>query len=74
MCFFFSLLPTTVWVVLGYFLLFSSTKTTGGLQLFGRILAIWAFIIAAFFPMMGAWVTFAGLCPQWGQGGWGGGG
>lgn len=74
MCFFFSLLPTTIWVVLGYFILFSSTKTAGGLQLFGRILAVWVFIIAAFFPMMGAWVTFAGLCPQLGQGGWGGGG
>ncbi len=74
MCFFFSLLPTTIWVVVGYFILFSSTKTAGGLQVFGRILAIWVFIIAAFFPMMGAWVTFAGLCAQWGSGGWGGGG
>ena len=63
MCFFFSFLPTTIWVVLGYFILFSSTKTAGGVQLFGRILAIWVFIIAAFFPVMGAWVTLAGLCP-----------
>ncbi len=74
MCFFFSFLPTTFWVVVGYFILFSSTKTAGGVRLFGRIVAIWVFIVAAFFPVMGAWVTFAGLCPQWGQGGCGGGG
>lgn len=52
MCFFFSFLPATIWVVLGYFLLFSSTKAEGGVRLLGRILAIWAFIIAAFFPLM----------------------
>jgi hypothetical protein len=69
MCFFFSFLPATIWVVLGYFLLFSSTRAEGGVRLFGRILAIWAFIIAAFFPLMGAYVTFAGLCPNWGGGG-----
>ena len=28
-----------------------------------RILAFWLFILAAFFPAMGAYVTFAGLCP-----------
>ena len=63
MCFFFSLLPATVWVILGYFILFSSTKTQGSIQMLGRILAIWVFVIAAFFPLMGAYVTFADLCP-----------
>lgn len=63
MCFFFSFLPATIWVVVGYFVLFSSTKTQGGVQMFGRVLAIWVFVIAAFFPVMGAYVTFAGLCP-----------
>jgi len=63
MCFFFSLLPATIWVTLGYFIFFSSTKTEGPLQMFGRILAIWVFVIAAFFPVMGAYVTFADLCP-----------
>jgi hypothetical protein len=29
MCFFFSLIPATIWVVLGYFILYSSTKTQG---------------------------------------------
>jgi hypothetical protein len=63
MCFFFSFLPATIWVVLGYFILFSSTKSQGVIQMFGRVLAIWVFVIAAFFPVMGAYVTLAGLCP-----------
>jgi hypothetical protein len=63
MCFFFSLIPATFCVVLGYFVLFSSTKTQGAVQMFGRILAFWLFIIAVFPPVMGAYVTFAGLCP-----------
>jgi hypothetical protein len=66
MCFFFSLIPATICVVLGYFILFSSTKTQGTVQMFGRILAFWVFIVAAFFPMMGAYVTFSGLCPPLG--------
>jgi hypothetical protein len=64
MCFFFSLVPATIWLVLGYFILFSSTKVQGTLQRFGHYLAIWVFIIAAFFPVMGAYVTFTGLCPS----------
>ena len=64
MCLFVSLIPATIWVVLGYFILFSTNKTVGAVQLFGQILAIWVFIVAAFFPVMGAYVTFAGLCPD----------
>lgn len=63
MCFFISLLPATVWVVIGYFILFSSTKTEGNVQKFGRGLAVWVFIIASFFPIMGAYMTLSGLCP-----------
>jgi hypothetical protein len=32
-------------------------------QTFGYILSIWVFLIAALFPAMGAYVTFADLCP-----------
>jgi hypothetical protein len=39
MWFFASLIPATIWVVLGYFILFSSTKSEGALQKFGQILA-----------------------------------
>ena len=62
MCFFVSLAPATFFVIIGYFILFSSTKTEGGVKRFGQILAIWLFVIAAFFPLMGLYVTFAGLC------------
>jgi hypothetical protein len=63
MCFLFSFVPATFWVVVGYFVLFSSTKTEGGIRTFGQILAIWIFVIAAVLPMMGAYVSLAGLCP-----------
>ena len=64
MCFFLSLVPATIWVVLGYFVLFSSYRTHGPIQMFGQVLAVWVFIIAAFFPVAGAYVTLAGLCPS----------
>lgn len=64
MWFFFSFLPATIWIVVGYFVLFSSTKAAGGIQLFGRILAVWVFIIAALFPVIGAYVTLTGFSPH----------
>lgn len=63
MCFFFSLVPATVWLVGGYFILFSTTKTEGTVRTFGQILAVWVFVIAAAIPVIGAYVTFSGLCP-----------
>ena len=66
MCFFFSLIPATIFVVIGYFVLFSSTKTEGAVNKSGRVLAIWIFVIAALVPMMGLYVTFTGLCPMGG--------
>jgi hypothetical protein len=63
MCFFFSFLPATFWIVIGYFVLFSTTKSEGGIRLFGKILAIWVFIIASFFPIAGAFITISGMCP-----------
>ncbi len=64
MCLIFSLLPATFFVILGYFVLFSSRKAEGKIGKFGLILAIWLFIIAAFFPICGAYVTFSGQCPM----------
>ena len=63
MCFFFSLIPATVWAIIGFFVLFASTKAEGGLSKFGQILGTWALVIAALFPLAGAFVTIAGLCP-----------
>ena len=62
MCFFISLFPATFWLVIGYIVLFLSTKSEGRVQKFGRVLAIWTFMIAAFIPVMGLVVTFIGLC------------
>ena len=63
MCFFFSFLPATIWLVIGYFIMFSSTKAVGRTRTFGRLLAIWVFVIAAFIPLMAAYVTLNDLCP-----------
>lgn len=63
MCFFFSLIPATFWLVVGYFVLFSSAKVDGGMRTFGRAVAIWLFVIAAVIPVIGAYVALAGLCP-----------
>ncbi len=64
MCFFFSLIPATIFTVIGYFVLFSSNKIEGTLGKFGQVLAIWLFVIALFFPICGAYVTVSGLCPM----------
>lgn len=61
MYFFLSLIPATLAVVLGYFILFSSTKTQGAVQAFGRLLAIWVFVLVAVFPIAGAYATYADL-------------
>jgi len=63
MCFAFSLIPATFWLVIGYFVLFVSGRAEGGVRTFGRILALWIFLIAALIPLMGAYVTLSGLCP-----------
>ena len=61
MYFFFSLIPATLLVVLGYFVLFSSTKTEGAVRTFGQILAIWIFVLAAILPVAGGYATYAGF-------------
>ena len=63
MFFFFSLIPATLAVVLGYFILFASTRAQGGVRTFGQILAVWVFILAAVFPLAGAYATYAGFSP-----------
>ncbi len=63
MCFFFSFLPATIWAVIGYFVLLSSTRTEGRVQTIGHWLAIWIFFIAVLIPIVAAYITLAGLCP-----------
>ena len=65
----------TFCVILGYFILFSSTKAEGRVKTLGQALAIWAFIIAGFISLAGAYVTSTGLCSMdmmgecWNRGG-----
>jgi Mn2+/Fe2+ NRAMP family transporter len=61
MIFVISLIPATVLVVVGYFVLFSSTRADGAMKAFGRGLAIWIFILAAAFPVAGGYATYAGI-------------
>lgn len=56
-----SLIAATFLVVVGYFVLFSSTKTEGVVKTFGQILAVWIFILAAILPVTGAYATLAGF-------------
>lgn len=57
----FSLIPATLFAVLGYFILFSSTKVEGAARTLGQVLALWVFVLAATFPMAGIYATYAGL-------------
>jgi hypothetical protein len=63
MCFFMSLIPATIIVVIGYFVLFSSQKAEGCIRRFGRVLAIWIFVVALFPLIGGAFVTLTDQCP-----------
>lgn len=63
MCFFFSFLPATFWLVIGYFVLYSSSRTNGSLRAFGRGLAAWVFILSALIVVAGAYITLRGWCP-----------
>lgn len=63
MCFFFSLFPATIFTVIGYFVLFSSTKAEGNVKTLGQVLAVWTFVLALMIPIAAAYVTIAGLCP-----------
>ena len=44
-------------------MLFASSRAEGGIQRFGRILAIWVFLVASVPLLAGAYVTLSGLCP-----------
>lgn len=63
MCFIMSFVPATFWAVVSYFVLFSSTKADGPVKTFGRVLGIWALVIAGGAVIAGAYLTTAGLCP-----------
>ncbi len=59
--FFFSLIPATVLVVVGYFILYASHRSEGGTATFGKFLAIWVFILAALVLLGGVLGPFVGM-------------
>ncbi len=62
MCFFFSFMPATFWFVVGYFVLFSTTKAEGWVGTFGRVLATWIFLISGAILLAGAYITLNDMC------------
>lgn len=63
MCFIISFVPATIFLTIGYFVLFSSKKAEVSISKFGFILAIWLFIVAGLYPICGAYLTLSGKCP-----------
>lgn len=63
MCFFFSFMPATFWLVVGYFVLFSATRADGRVGTLGRAVATWIFLISGLILMAGAYVTLNDMCP-----------
>ncbi len=64
MCLIFSFIPATMFLAVGFLVLAISNKSEGMMRTLGLGLAIWVFIVSAFFPICGAYVTFSGICPM----------
>lgn len=62
MCFLFSFMPATFWFVIGYFVLFSSSKAEGWILSLGRVLATWIFLVSGAIVLTGAYITLSGMC------------
>ena len=62
MCFLMSFMPATFWAVVGYFVLFSSTKAKGSVKTLGQIVGGWALVVSGFILLAGAYVSMTGLC------------
>ncbi len=62
MCFFFSFMPATFWLVVGFFVLFASTKAEAWVETFGRVLASWIFLVSGSILLAGAYLTLNDLC------------
>lgn len=64
MCFLCSLVPCTVLLVLAFVVFIAASTAAGTARSMGRILTAWVIIVAVFFPICGAYVTLARLCPM----------
>ncbi len=57
MCFFFGLVPGTLFLALAFFVFRSLSGAEGAIRGLGRALAIWLLVVASFFPVCGLYVT-----------------
>lgn len=64
MCFFFSFVPATIWLVIGFLVLFTASRAEGALRTFGRVLGAWALVIAVLIPITGGYLALTGSCPM----------
>lgn len=59
-----SLLPLTLFFVLGYVVLYCALRSDGATAIFGKILATWVFILALIFPLAATYMTISGFSPM----------
>jgi hypothetical protein len=67
MIYFLVLLPATALTIGGYFALFLSTRSEGGMRTFGRYLGYWAITLAALLVLGAIFAAAHGghQCPMW---------
>ena len=58
------LILATIIATVGYFVLFAAGRTEGGLHKFGRILAVWIFVLAALPVLAGGYMAVSGHPPM----------
>ena len=63
MCFFMSLVPATILMVLGFFVMYAGAKAGGSLKKYGKILSIWVFLVALVPLIGGLYLTLNDICP-----------
>jgi hypothetical protein len=61
MLFIVSLLPATIFAVIGYFVVFASTRSEGGVKRFGQYLGGWVLFLAAITVLGGALAPIFGI-------------
>jgi hypothetical protein len=62
-CVVIGLFPATFFLVVSYFVLYTSIKTEGFVSWFGQLLALWLLIVALAFPVYGLLMERDGMCP-----------
>lgn len=61
MLFIFGLIPATILVIVGYFVLIAAARAEGALERFGRYLAIWTFVLAGLLAVGGLLAPTLGM-------------